>query len=485
MRQKIKNLKCIGVPFPLNVTDKLDFSWEIEDCSIQHAYTVRIFYADKLIYSHTEETCQQRHYVDRMPELLPLTEYTYEVEVATDRYRETSDKARFITGLISGFDRRAKWISDGSRFVVQSEDAGTPSVYLKKTVNICKPKGRILASICGLGFYELYINGKKAGDSVLDPAFTDYTRAALYSTYEVNELITDGENTFEIILGDGWYNQTTIDTWGFNRAPWRDNPKVIFQLNCGEMLLAATDTSWQVYSGPIVSNALRTGEHWDLTTEQRLIKSAALTAPPGGRIRPQQMPPIRECETLLPVKVTEIKEGILFDFGRSVAGYAEFHLEGDRGARAEFIYSDRLTDGLPDNSTNSMYISNRNLKYQTDSVVLSGQPTVFKPKFVYHGYRYVLAKTFGNLRIREAKAHFVHTDLERIGCFDCSDGTIKSLYDMSLNAILSNYHGFPTDCPQREKNGWTGDAQLSLEACIYNLDMRQAYRKWLDDFKDN
>lgn len=179
-------------------------------------------------------------------------------------------------------------------------------------------------------------------------------------------------------------------------------------------------------------------------------------APPGGVLSPQTLPPIRECERLFPVSVTEGEGYTLYDFGKNIAGYCSGSFSGERGARAELVYSDRLTDGRCDNASNGMYIFNPEVKYQTDTVIVGDKETFFKPKFVYHGFRYVEVR--GDARVRGLTAHFVHTDLKRTGDFRCSDERLNDLHSMSLNAILSNYHGFPTDCPHREKNGWTGDA---------------------------
>lgn len=376
------------------------------------------------------------------------------------------------------FDKKAKWISDGGHFIAESEEAGSPALYLEKSFGLKNFPEKAVVKICGLGLYELYINGARVGDRVLEPPFTEYDKRVAYSVYDVKKYLRTGQNRLLVILGDGWYNQTTRDTWGFYRAAWRDCPKLLFELDAdGEKTVS--DRSWSVSRGGIASNALRSGEYHDFTAK-REVRPAAFTTPPGGELFCPDMPPMRECETLAPVSVERGNGCTIYDFGKNITGYVSAIFEGERGEKVYIEYSDRIKDGRCDNESNSMYLFNKGLRYQTDGCTLSGGTDFFKPRFVYHGFRY--AAVYGKAAAKDIKAYFVHTDLERKGKFECSSAIVDKLYEMSINAVLCNYHGFPTDCPHREKNGWTGDAQLSLETCLHNFDMRGAYKKWLGDF---
>lgn len=378
------------------------------------------------------------------------------------------------------FDKTAKWISDGNHFVAESKKTGSPAVYLKKQFNVSAVPETAPLKICGLGLYEAYINGEKVGDRVLEPAFTEYDKRVLFSEYDAAKHLKKGENTVLVILGDGWYNQTTRDTWGFYRAAWRDCPKLLFELEVGKEKVVS-DKSWSVSRGEIVSNAIRAGEYHDFNAEYDW-RGAALTTPPGGILEKSELPPIRECEVLSPVSSLSGDNCVIYDFGKNITGYISAEFSGQKGEQIFIEYSDRVTGGRVDNASNSMYIFNAGLRYQTDGCTLSGGRDYFKPLFVYHGFRY--AAVYGG-KAENIKAYFVHTDLKRCGGFDSSSEILNKLYDMSINAVLGNYHGFPTDCPHREKNGWTGDAQLSLETCLFNFDMHSAYKKWLGDFMLN
>ncbi len=476
MSKKIFDLRCRGEEFPQNVTDDVYFTWRLRNCMLQKKAVVTVYEGEKVVYSAEKEGAQTILYAKKFP-MKSLALYRYEIEVYTELFCERAEGC-FRAGLLEGFDRRAKWISAGVHFVADNEEAGSPAQYYKRNFTLQRAPKNAVVNLCGLGLYELSINGRRVGDRVLEPAFTEYDKRVLYSTYDVSGYLRAGENEVEVVVGDGWYNQTTQDTWGFYRAPWRDNAKLLFQLNFEEGALFS-DESWQVSVGEITYNALRAGEICNFTAERNYYP-ARLTTPPGGVMVPSYLPPIRECEVLSPVCVSEGKDCTIYDFGKNITGYIGATFQGERGQEVEIVYSDRIREGACDNASNGMYLFNKGLKYQTDGCVLSGGEDFFKPKFVYHGFRYV---TVGKgVQTSNLQAYFVHTDLKRTGNFTCSDEKLQALENMAVNSILSNYHGFPTDCPHREKNGWTGDAQLSMETSVYHFDMQEAYRKWLDDF---
>lgn len=476
--KRIYNLRINGQENLINADGTLYFTWSVQDCKRQISFKLTIFDGQTVVYEKSQETSDQLLIVDGLA-LIPLKEYSYQIEVKTDAYEEVSNRAYF-TATVKNFGS-AKWISNGTAFVEEQKKCGSPAQYLKKTFNLEKRPYKSIIHVCGLGMYELYLNGKRVGDRVLEPAFTAYHQRVLYSSYDVSDLLQEGENLIDVILGDGWYNQTSKDTWGFFRAPWRDCAKMIFSLTCDGKEAVVSDRTWQVSYGELVSNTLRVGEFYDFS-KSREYHGVALATPPGGVLTPSFIPPIRECEELLPIKVVDGKDCKIYDFGKNIAGYCSVKLAGKDGDLAYFEYSDRITASGVDNASNSMYIYN-SPTYQKDGCKLVDGINEYKPKFVYHGFRYVAIYT--EAEILDVKAYFVRTDLPIRGNFSSSSKMINTLYSMSTNAILSNYHGMPTDCPHREKNGWTGDAHLSIEPSVYNFNMQFAYKKWMDDFKDN
>lgn len=479
MGARVYGLCCRGEEFPVNIIDDVYVSWKLRDCKKQLGYSVKVFdETGKTVFFKDEETNLQRAFIGDLP-LNDLALYRYEVAVKTDAYTDSAS-GFFRAGLQSGFGDEARWISDGRKVVVGDKDAR--GVYLKKIFFAAQKPNFAVAHVCGLGLYELYINGEKVGDRVLEPAFTDYGKRVLYSSYDVASYIKQGENVIEVLLANGWYNQTTADTWKYWQAKWRDAPKLLFRLDTDTQRIVS-DLSWEYSYGQLVSSALRTGEFYDFTADATGWKPVSTVAAPEGILYPSYLPPIRETQTLNPVVATKKDGCTVFDFGQNITGYCRVELVGKRGEKAYVEYAEKLTeDGLPDNSALKIYIK-EDVRYQTDGCVLSGTVDVLKPRFVYHGFRYVAV--YGDAEIKDIQAIYARTDLPEVGAMRLSAEIPNALYQMTLRSIKSNFHGLPTDCPHREKNGWLGDAQVSIEPALYNFEMLEAYRKFLNDILDN
>lgn len=375
-----------------------------------------------------------------------------------------------------------------------------PSPLLRKTFTVDKPVAAAAVSVCGLGYYELRLNGQKVGDHVLDPAFTRYDRRALYVTYDVTKMLRQGRNALGAMLGNGWYNEHARSAWNFDYAPWRDLPKLLLVLDVtyadGTTARVASDSSWRTVNGPIVFDGIRRGESYDARLEQAgwdtpdFDDSAWAPAPKaralGGKITAQTMPPIRVTDTIRPVRVAEPKPGVfVFDLGQNIAGWARIRLSGPAGRQVTLRYGERLApDGTVDQQAIREHVYGGD--FQTDRYTLRGQgQETWEPRFVYHGFQYVEATGWPGRPTPESLAgRVVHTDFERIGRFECSDERINRIERAAVSSYLGNFHGYPTDCPHREKNGWTGDAHLAAEMGLLHFRAEAAYAKWIDDIAD-
>ena len=214
--------------------------------------------------------------------------------------------------------------------------------------------------ICGLGYYELHLNGEKVGDHVLDPAFTRYDRRALYVTYDVTRQLQKGPNALGVILGNGWYNMHTRCVWDFDKAPWRDRPVLRCQLEItfddGSKMVVASDATWRVTTGPIVFDSIRNGEKLRRPAgearlgrgrrrRRRLARWPRSVAGPKGELTAQMMPPIKVTKTVKPVKLTEPKPGVfVFDIGQNLAGWARLRVSGPAGTEVVMRYGERLNE---------------------------------------------------------------------------------------------------------------------------------------------
>jgi alpha-L-rhamnosidase len=203
-------------------------------------------------------------------------------------------------------------------------------------------------------------------------------------------------------------------------------------------------------------------------------------------LRAQAMPPNRLMATLRPVKITEPKPGVfVFDLGQNFAGWAQLRVSGPVGTRVTMRYGERLgPNGLLERSTIDKFVHNG--PFQTDAYILKGQgEEIWEPRFTYHGFRWVEIHGFpGKPTVDHLRGRVVHTAFTPAGSFTCSNKLFNQIQQLTLWAYRSNFVGFPTDCPQREKNGWTGDAHLAAEQALYNFHNLPAYEKWMSDFQD-
>lgn len=391
--------------------------------------------------------------------------------------------------------KHAKWIGSGNPVVTRTTGEKSPALQLRKAF-VLEKTGEARCFISGLGCFVLYINGKRVGDEVLSPAFTDYDKRVLYCSYDVTNLLVQGENAVAVCLGDGFYNQTAHDTWGFYQAPWRDSAKLLLQLSIDGKEILVSDESWkQSLDGATVHNCLRTGEYYDARKEDGWKNvgyddghwnSACIMHPPAGELVPQLLPPMRECESLPAVDMWKSEKGWIFDFGKNSSGYVGLKMAGKAGETATIRYSEKLNGKELDQSNISCYVLDTD-EFSVDKYTFRGEGIEsWKPSFVYHGFRYAELTGVEEAPAQDAlTAYFVHTDLRQKGTFHSSGNLLNWIQDAGIRSFLSNFHGISEDCPHREKNGWTGDAVISASYAVCQFDMAEAYRKWLADIADS
>lgn len=244
-----------------------------------------------------------------------------------------SEPSWFEAGLLEGTDWRGHWIghpeggTKGSRVV--------PAPLFRRAVTVSAPVTRARAYFSGLGYGELWINGRKISEDVLSPGFTHYDRTVLYRTYDLDGVLRVGENVFGVILGNGFYNAHAEDVWGYQAAAWRDQPKFLLQVEAqqadGQTVIWTSDPAWTTAFGPITFDGLRNGEWYDAAGrrpgwaepgyDDRDFVAVRLQKPPGGILRADVMPPIRVIETI-PARSADRRGGVdVVDFGQNMAGW--------------------------------------------------------------------------------------------------------------------------------------------------------------------
>ena len=383
-------------------------------------------------------------------------------------------------------------------FIAATKDYTTmehyvPAPYFRKTFSFKKGK-RAKIRICGLGFYELYINGKNVTKGRLSPYISNPDQALFYDDYDVTEHLFDGENVVGVWLGNGFQNNPYGDVWDFDKASFRSAPKFAMAFWEDGALRFESDTSFLTKPSPIVFDDYRAGEHYDareetpswntLACDESGWKPAILATTPSGEARLVSAEPIVVKGEVKPVSVVKTPKGAhLYDFGLVFTGVCRLKVQGERGQMLRLTHGEILLHGdLDIRGVGFDRFQGRELFTQCDWYVLKGEGVEeYTPRFTYHGFQYVSVEGLTDEQATPDLLTFeiLHEDVQSRGDFTCSDEMLNILQASVRRSDLSNFHYVPTDCPQREKNGWTGDIALSAEQMTLNFDVKNLMSDWL------
>jgi alpha-L-rhamnosidase len=387
-----------------------------------------------------------------------------------DVVSDWSANATFQVGLLTQQEWTGKWLTGDllrKNFTIQ----GTPQL--------------VFAYIAGIGYSELYINGRKVGKDVINPAWTTYNIRTLYSTYDISNLLVPGENVIGIMLGNGWYGH------------FKNQKRVIFQLQgdtSSGPIKIVSDASWKTHSGPVTYDDVYNGENYDATLEipgwndrgfnDKDWQAAPVIAPPGGVLSSQLMQPIQAMNVVKPVKITTpIPNTYVVDFGQNFSGWVRIRAKGARGTKITIRHAEVL------NPNGTLYVVNLRSAKATDTFTMrgTGSEEIYEPRFTYHGFRYIEVKGYpGQLSLDALEGLHVYSAVATVGQFSSSSKVLNQIQKLIWWGQTSNLMGIPTDCPQRdERLGWTADAVLAAEEAVYNFDMGAFYTNFIRDIYDN
>ena len=367
------------------------------------------------------------------------------------------------------------------------------------------------------GFYELYVNGCNVTKGLLAPYISNPDYVLYLDSYDIAPYLTKGKNAIAVLLGNGFANQD-ITSWEFNRAPFRSSPRLALSAEIATekgSVKIVSDESFRVAPSAILFDMYRLGVIYDAREERDGFSLpdfddsgwcyASLADAPKGVITPTRAVPIKIREELKPCRIERqsdfyclyykngnpmrecyISDGYLYDFGVNTAGVCRLKIKGERGQKVRIRHGENLIDGRFDiGSTITIKEDTPSLinYLQTDVYYLKGgEEEIFFPSFTYHGFRYAFVEGITEEQATEDLLTYAvfSTDVKKRSHFECSDEVLNILYDMAIRADLSNFHHFPTDCPHREKNGWTGDASVSAHQLLMSFDCADALGVWLE-----
>ncbi|MBR3838153.1 MAG: family 78 glycoside hydrolase catalytic domain [Clostridia bacterium] len=428
------------------------------------------------------------------------------VVTVTDNKNNTAQaQCFFSTAPDDTFWQNAKWIKP-----LEHISGWAPYLRTKFTTEH-KEVFKAVMYACGLGCAEYYVNGEKTNDYYIDPPMTNYEKTVLYRSFDVTDKIKDGGNCVCILLGEGFYSQSRVwDYKGFVYGDVCAIAKLVITYTDGTVQEIVTDIdNWKYKYSPITINNIYGGEMYDCRLETPAFSQFDSTDAGWdcviedltckGKLTPCNMPPVRAIRKLPAIKVScasgKSDGAWIFDIGENIAGIAEYHLpQSPKGAVYVFRYVEVLSKGGENG-----YADHRSIGafatqcIQQDIYIAKGTPggEIYRPRFCYHGFRYIeitgihdLSEGYGKMPGKEIVTGVaLSTDFKSAGEFETSHADLNKLHKLMINTFRSNFHGFPEDCPAREKCGWLGDAQISVNWGLYNYESVTAYEKYLEDIR--
>ena len=509
---KVKNLKCDYLTNPIAIESQHPImAWQLTSkrfAKSQKAYHILVASSIALLDKNIGDCWDSRKVnsanstqVIYNGKSLPSRKKVYwKVKVWDEKNHETdwSTTASWSMGLLNAADWKAKWIGS---FIDQNPDSAItyPAPFFRKEFIVKKKIEHAIVYVSGLGFYELSINGKKIGDQVLAPAVSNYDKRTLknllypyddqstqrvyYNTFDVTSNINPNANAIGIQLGNGWYNQRDRTVEG---KMWYDVPKLIFQMEItytdGTSEVIGSDNKWKTSNGPLLKDGIFTGEKYDARLElgawnkpvynDSKWKYSIFVKPPAGPLHSQTAPFDKVLRTLTPVFDGQVKDSVYsYHLDETVAGWAALRVKGKAGSVIKI-----------------RYISEEGEDYgQYDQYILKGNDIEnWEPKFTWHAFRKI--EVYSKDVILDSKSiqvKDVYTDVASNGIFECSNPFINKINTAYLTTQKANFHGnISSDCPHRERLGYTGDGQVAMESALLSFDMAQFYKKWLIDMDD-
>ena len=368
----------------------------------------------------------------------------------------------------------AKWINPE---LTVTPDERKRAGYLRRvfTVDTTRP-----AKLCvtAHGIYDVYINGVRVDGYLLAPGISQYNKRLAYQVYDVCDYLNAGENEIIITLGDGWYrgsmgNDMTVNTFGTDIA-------LLCQLDIDGKTILISDENWEAsQNGALGLNDMMKGEEYDAGKET-VTDWHSVTVENFGfeNLFEQDYPPIKAHETFKAELITAANGDSLLDFGQNFAGYVEFEVNAKAGQQILLQHGETLdADG---NFTVSNFQNPRHPHCEQKIVyICKDGANRYHPTKCYFGFRYVKIETDIEITGTEFTGIAIYSDMPQVGSFTCGNESVNKLFHNTLWSMKSNFLDIPTDCPTREKHGFSGDCQIFIDTAMFLMDCFSVYRKWL------
>ena len=501
-------LKVNNLDTPLGIDTTPLFGWTNKSTTtgrLQTAYQIIVASTAELAAAHTAdvwdtgkvESADSFDIPYAGQALTSCTDYYWSVCLWDENGTATdwTPVARFGTGMLEQSQWIAKWI--GGQQQPQGR-ATAPAPMLRKGFELTQGIKKAKVYVCGLGLFELKVNGVLPDDSVLKPADTQYEDTVSYCAYDVTQLLQTGKNAVTVELGNGFYNLTDPISINFYGAVWRDNPKLLLELHVeyedGSKQVIASDETWRCYdNGPVCVNSIYRGEQYDATMEvdgwtdadfdDSSWSTVRMADAPTGKLRFENMEPMRRVKAITPT-VEQINANTWRVYaGEFCTGWAKISFNATKNSMIKIRYYQRENE-----IASGLYLEKDGEKMDLQSYLYrcKGVPgEAYEPKFSYAGYEIIEITGYsGELKPEDVVCYSVATDAERIGSFDSGNEMVNALHELMVRTMICNMQGKPTDTPIFEKVGWTGDFNGAIKTFNYNFDANNFIAHFVQNIRD-
>lgn len=461
--------------------------WNCEGGTKQTAYRIVAKTDEQIVWDSGKITSESMH-ADYPNDLASRQRVEWSVTLwdETDSEGEPSETAFFETGLLSAGDFAAKWISGNYR--VNPKKRYPVDCFKKEFSAHNVAKARLYITACGL--YEALVNGKRVDDFVLAPGHTDYTKRIQLQTYDVTELLENGENVITVELADGWY-RGSCGAWGL-RNQYGTQTKLYAQLEItdksGNKAVIGTDQTWAWSNdGKIRFADNKDGEiveAWRTPSYGGFAKETKCDVTPAS----SNNVPVTEHERFSVQKVITTPGGAkVLDFGQNIAGYISFAVMANKGQTIKLRFGEMFDENGEFTQKNFQCANKKRTRVtplQQIEYYCKDGSNEYKTKFAIFGFQYVLIESDVEWKKEDFTAVSVCSDMEETLSFDSSNELLNRLVEATHWSAKNNHADVPTDCPTRERHGWTGDAQIFCNTASYLFNYAPFARKYVSDMID-
>ncbi|MDO4741195.1 MAG: family 78 glycoside hydrolase catalytic domain [Eubacteriales bacterium] len=472
---QVKNIRVWHMDRPMGwEVSEPNVSWTVEGAKgkKQEKAKVEILCGGESVFcTEGENLCSTG--VSCAVQLSPRTRYDVRVSVWDETGESAVGESWFETGKMNE-PWQAQWIA--------APFAQREHPVLGAKVQLAGKPARARIYAVGLGAFELYVNGRKAGAEVLTPLYNDYNNWIQTITFDVTELLRPGENELSVMLGEAWY----MGQFGFGeggRCLFGDRMQLLLEGHVeyeeGEETIFGTQPgSWLCTHSPVLSGGIYDGEVLDACAEPGQPVPAVEANAPAGALADRLSPPVKVIERLSNAKLLITPKGErVLDFGQVMTGWVEFDCDLPKGAKVYLQYGELLQEDC-------FYRENLRSAKAEFTYISDGSRAFVRPHFTFYGFRYVKVVGMDKVDPKAFTACVIHSELEPTGRIETGNAKLDRLIENAYWSQRGNFLDTPTDCPQRdERMGWTGDAQVFAPTACYSMHSPAFYRKYMHDMK--